>query len=961
MNGIPTSMVVDDHLRAEFERATDEVKKYFTYLEAGQAQVLTGVPPRALGPRSVIIFTFVPGWKSWDEPGARGLDPCVLALGTDTNPGGVLRIGIRRDKGALTLTSSKTTSPAVLEGDFSGGGMLSLFFEDGIVSAYLKNKFDDQEVAFEVGDAGNAPLRLTLGAGDAHGSLAPAAPFVGALGSVLLFDQLVPLDVLGRSKLVRAFLKQRRDDLHHLLAEEGEKAVAAALAGVAWSGEKRFEANPRTLIWPNPDADVRWALRDSGTRPVQLHIEGVARDDHGIYSTMGLYSLVRRAGSLFLAGDRGQQFALSYLGDGRFLGRSAGTNALGETNHDAEAEFIFEPGTDITPERFRVESHGWSNADKKLFPKVFLPKGATLGANVTAADIWPERLYIERVAQTYDLAVSGREHVDQVQSFKDAFSERLPQIGAISQGWDISGFDDPIAITNSTGAARAELDYLFAQPDNDSKHFRFESEIAAPYYCFSFSSPSEVSKSSSRLYETLDSFTDEEGSNFGLDLGMGEQKLFGLSFSKTQEWSGEVGTSCSIALGTASTIRHVVMLDRRWLTLAKPFHDRVLEAAQAVLDGDLSDVGNIFERFGTHYANAITYGSKSYKVGFIDSQTMARGMQEGEDISLKLGIPVEGAVIGVNGGQQQQHGSGGKQSVESDISVERTVGIATDPIPVLLDLRPITELLTEPYFRDPRIGQARWGFEYVWKNYLASRRPPGDSTTYAVYQARLKKIENNDGSEPVYLTARGFLGGVAKSAVDWTTCVPEKTERTHDPQYRIWSTGKRDMKSSGTKGEGTIRIEPNGTYTPPPLPPASVAIAHGDGSVQPAIGFTGLATWVDEPAISNRLEGSPWRGGKYHTGHNPPSAQQLQAAESDYASFDNFPFTGFDWVAGANPEFYMDEASEFLIREHRKIDPATLGPAFSEVKVKVRKLTALFEVRRVDVVDYFNNPSKYQV
>ena len=81
-------------------------------------------------------------------------------------------------------------------------------------------------------------------------------------------------------------------------------------------------------------------------------------------------------------------------------------------------------GTDITPERFRVESHGWSNADKKLFPKVVLPKGATLGANVTAADIWPERLYIERVAQTYDLAVSGREHVDQVQSFKDAFSER---------------------------------------------------------------------------------------------------------------------------------------------------------------------------------------------------------------------------------------------------------------------------------------------------------------------------------------------------------------------------------------------------------------------------------------------------------------------------------------------------------------------------------------------------------
>ena len=58
------------------------------------------------------------------------------------------------------------------------------------------------------------------------------------------------------------------------------------------------------------------------------------------YTKLLRYSLVRGTGSLFLAGDRGQQFALSYLGDGRFLGRSAGINALGETNHDAEAEFI---------------------------------------------------------------------------------------------------------------------------------------------------------------------------------------------------------------------------------------------------------------------------------------------------------------------------------------------------------------------------------------------------------------------------------------------------------------------------------------------------------------------------------------------------------------------------------------------------------------------------------------------
>ena len=979
--------------RAKRAGTSTERQQQLFALAAGETVGFGPDPRLAPGTQATLIFAFEPAFAPWTAAESLDDPPCLLQLGPALVPGGCLSVAVTRELDALLISSSETKSTAIAA-DLREGARIVVSVSAGAAHVRLfggKTALADVRVPFRLGDSKGAPVRLQLGSDSVQGG---AAPFAGCIGMLMLFDRDIDALVDGAG-LIHDWMHPRLESFFAGVGLEDHRDVAAALVGTALGRDDRmvFDFPPRALFWPDRGRLARWVIEDGAVQPQQVELPNVPREQHGIYSSACLYCITRIDGEPWLLGDQGQRFRLTYLGEGRCRAETADAHPLSDGTQAPLVATVEIVGTD----RLRLNADGrWTNRTLHLFPLLVAPENTTLcdrnGHPVPDALQWPaESIVLERVPDFYDLTVGAKEPVKQAQAFKDAFSKRLPQLGMSSRGWDLTRMDAPLNLARCSGAQRDDEFCVFQQPRDN--FYRIEVDVAVPYYCYSAPVNQTDGGSSTRMYRSASEFANNESTSYGANLGIGDKKLANFSFSQSKGYQQNANAEHTIAIHQSKTLRDVIMLDKRWLQLTDKFVTEVLEAADGVLGGQLdpSPFDRIFWAFGTHYPNAITYGERSYSLSVMDESALADVAESGTDIEAALTVPLpEGASVGADAGRKTETRQGRQSTFREQTEWDLKVGSHDDPNPILLDLRPILDLLQPPYLVDERLQRVLPHVAMAWRRYL--EKAAGESSDGLILvQARLVSIRNLSKTQPCFVLGRAFLAGVT-TADDWQIALPVTAEERGAAAIRIWASAS-DPDVTGTSSDpqgGLVRIEPDAIHQPDLAQwgrSAHIGIPRNRPDVVAAIGFTGQIFVMHDAQIRRELEterevSSDDNFAAWAPGAAPATfkvkVEASPAAVADYeknlAARPGFEFFGVDWIRwnslnqpvpqadlGHYKFFTTDEYEGTVLREKVKLTDLSPGASFQTRTIRAGGVEVQFQVRKIDPMDLFRNAAAYVV
>ncbi len=203
-----------------------------------------------------------------------------------------------------------------------------------------------------------------------------------------------------------------------------------------------------------------------------------------------------------------------------------------------------------------------------------------------------------------------------------------------------------------------------------------------------------------------------------------------VSVDASLSWltSMQKNESVAQALGYSRAKLYALVLDHPYVTLSDDFIDAIGDAVR------FGRYQHIIERFGTHYPYAVTYGSAAKITQSITEESFR------EFTEWNAGIEAEyaGGVLGQNGSVRGSLKAGMTNGTSGSIGNEGATFVAVGgngswseagysagktPYPVLLDLRPIYELLSPMNFPDqPEVyTTVRDGLRFAVKRYMQTQ------------------------------------------------------------------------------------------------------------------------------------------------------------------------------------------------------------------------------------------------
>jgi len=181
------------------------------------------------------------------------------------------------------------------------------------------------------------------------------------------------------------------------------------------------------------------------------------------------------------------------------------------------------------------------------------------------------------------------------------------------------------------------------------------------------------------------------------------QSSVGADFSSEQVNHMRNSQSVSQALAFARQKAYALVVDHPYVTLSDPFVDAI-EDARVYGDKDPSYYKRIIQKFGTHYPYAVTYGSTA-KVArnFSEQEYTKRAME-----SYGFKAEASGQYFGPGGQGHYSRLAGNESEFRQSVSDEGATFVAVGgsgsfdengfssgtPYPILLDTRPLDELLS---------------------------------------------------------------------------------------------------------------------------------------------------------------------------------------------------------------------------------------------------------------------------
>jgi hypothetical protein len=217
----------------------------------------------------------------------------------------------------------------------------------------------------------------------------------------------------------------------------------------------------------------------------------------------------------------------------------------------------------------------------------------------------------------------------------------------------------------------------------------------------------------------------------------------GISASVNAKWGGESDSlresNRSRAICRTIEPRYALVLDQSRMPLSDAFQQRVIELRDRLLAYGALDEGSLnacIQTFGTHYPYAVTYGGMAVMEMDFNEDTVRDMQSANRSLDAEVSASFGSFSAGASGGSASSNTQTTSNTTSSERTRFNTYGGTMsrsggwtlgkgEEVPIYLDLRPITDLLTPSYFADDWIhNEVREALRQAWLNYFA--RPASD-------------------------------------------------------------------------------------------------------------------------------------------------------------------------------------------------------------------------------------------
>lgn len=293
---------------------------------------------------------------------------------------------------------------------------------------------------------------------------------------------------------------------------------------------------------------------------------------------------------------------------------------------------------------------------------------------------------------------------------------------------------NPFDLQDTTGAIAQPV---FAAPTSeDGYHVAESSPMIVPdgwHVVVDRTGSTSVSTVSTTTAEETRSSWEQHtcvGGSIGASVGEGAGGSGGtggsVAFQASQAAHAAFGASNRS--GTTTTVNrvvtrdHYVVVDLSQVTLDAEFHLAVSELATLAEEVDdrspwsserrlAQRIEEFLRRFGSHYVFGLTYGSTSFEHRYYSTSDVTATRDSGTsheesvkaDFKAQVGVANVHGSVSVSGGGSNTSGSTDESGQAHDTTGIVTIGSEGSPVPVMLDVEPITNLLSPIFFRQPAV------------------------------------------------------------------------------------------------------------------------------------------------------------------------------------------------------------------------------------------------------------------
>ncbi|MBS0154548.1 MAG: hypothetical protein JSS38_08150 [Nitrospira sp.] len=288
-----------------------------------------------------------------------------------------------------------------------------------------------------------------------------------------------------------------------------------------------------------------------------------------------------------------------------------------------------------------------------------------------------------------------------------SLDQRPTLLTANFQGYHIFRMD-PRNLQSNTGAPGR----VFAYPSEASRAFSpTDSKIIVPHGLTLVVDNRADEGSETTTIDNEEEYKRSWSGHLGISAGVPVLFSFKENVSMKNEMAQLNKQEYKRVVAKSVETRYALVQDRARIKLSDELTQLVLELRDRYRAGLPSDFPRLFERFGTHYPHAVTYGGMALlEIDFQSTESTNSNSSE-KSIEVEVSGMIEELSLGAKGGttvsQAQRNTQGfSKERIRFNTyggSMSQGQGWSLpkgEEVPIYLDLRPIYELLSPLYFDD---------------------------------------------------------------------------------------------------------------------------------------------------------------------------------------------------------------------------------------------------------------------
>jgi hypothetical protein len=251
---------------------------------------------------------------------------------------------------------------------------------------------------------------------------------------------------------------------------------------------------------------------------------------------------------------------------------------------------------------------------------------------------------------------------------------------------------------------------------------------------------------------------------------------------------------------------YALVVDKTNIKLSETFRTAVRDLNKT------RDFDYFMSQFGTHYAYATTFGARGQRFNQMNKDEVMKLHETGTDVSIGASVGLNGgdagASVGVDKETAKSHQDRMNKALAKEVEVFYCVGgtdcdsgkpTGQDRVPVLLDLRPVSDLLGPPFYDDDAIiTDLRQALATAIFNRVFYRRDDADQVS-----ARFARI-----TDPTVKACGNTRFGDKEPFDNWSRVGRDSTPHTPTFSNRLWQCcpGGGQIGALQLGGNGRTRV-----------------------------------------------------------------------------------------------------------------------------------------------------------